>query len=150
MRALEMVINGNNCGERTPISSHHGAPLPPPSASSSSTSTNRVYRVMGSNQIGAPSSGSRTTNSAGQTPAGHGGKTIGSITNSAAFNRFQTPLRNVNNGGASGASVHREKEGIPVANRRQQRRSKSVEMWLDHKPPATPKTGNLSRPCICF
>jgi hypothetical protein len=33
------------------------------------------------------------------------------------------------------------KEGVPVANKRNQRRSKSAEMWLDHKPPNTAKIG---------
>lgn len=142
IRALEMIINTNNTFERTPISHH---PLPPTSLPlPSSLSANRTNRVINNNPIGVSSSAGRATNSTAstsnglQTPA-HGSRTIGSITNSAAFNRFQTPLRNLqlinHNIG------NRENEGRPVANRRQQRRSKSAEMWLDHKPPATPKTG---------
>ena len=33
------------------------------------------------------------------------------------------------------------REGVPVANKRNQRRSKSAEMWLDHKPANTAKIG---------
>lgn len=146
IRALEMVINTNNYVERTPISNHHAPPIaaslppPPPIPPSSSTNPNRVHRIIpqasngNNNNNSAPSSGNRNN----QTPAPHTGRPIGSITNSAAFNRFQTPLRN--NANVNGVS-NRDKEGLPVANRRQQRRSKSAEMWLDHKPPATPKTG---------
>jgi len=38
------------------------------------------------------------------------------------------------------------KEGVPVANKRNQRRSKSAEMWLDHKPPNTAKLDTVMQP----
>lgn len=145
IRALEMVINTNNSIERTPISQHnappstygsssshhHHLPPPPPPPPTSSANPNRVNRII---NTGSGGRGNTNTNGSGgsQTPAQNTNRPIGSITNSAAFNRFQTPLRN---------AINSNKEGLPVANRRQQRRSKSAEMWLDHKPPATPKTG---------
>jgi hypothetical protein len=33
------------------------------------------------------------------------------------------------------------RDGVPVANKRGQRRSRSAEHWLDHKPSTTTKTG---------
>lgn len=38
------------------------------------------------------------------------------------------------------------KEGIPVANKRNNRRSKSAEMWLDHKPVNTAKIDTVMQP----
>jgi kinesin family member 23 len=38
------------------------------------------------------------------------------------------------------------RDGIPVGNRRAQRRSKSADMWLDHKPPNTTKTDTVLQP----
>ncbi len=33
------------------------------------------------------------------------------------------------------------RDGVPVANKRAQRRSRSAENWLDHKPTTLTKTG---------
>ena len=51
------------------------------------------------------------------------------INNNVAQLPPQTPSKNL--------------EGVPVANKRNQRRSKSAEMWLDHKPPNTAKIGKF-------
>ncbi len=72
-----------------------------------------------------------------QTPSGR----IGSIINSAAYNRYQTPAKPPVPTPNVQASALRD--GVPVANRRNQRRSKSAEMWLDHRPPSTSKTGKF-------
>ena len=133
IRALEMVINTNGSSsieQRTPI--HHNFAPPTPQQ----PQTTRINRV-----VVQPNSGPRATAaSAAQTPS-HQSRPIGSITNSAAFNRFQTPMRNATNTPAVTNSRDKDQGGLPVANRRQQRRSKSADLWLDHKPPATPQTG---------
>ncbi len=58
----------------------------------------------------------------------------GSSTVTQSINRFQNA--------ANQLPPHTPlKEGVPVANKRNQRRSKSAEMWLDHKPANTAKIG---------
>lgn len=134
-------------------------PIPPQSASSMSThnATNGGSSTTSSSQNETPSTGlvnsrvnrlivdSRSSTVSGPTSSGNSSSgsarsQIGSITNSAAFNRFQTPSKSQANQQASGAL---SRDGLPVASRKQQRRSKSVETWIDHKPPATPKIGQF-------
>lgn len=62
--------------------------------------------------------------------------------------RFQSPIRSKQTVSQIQQQLQQQaqqsaavREGIPVANRRHARRSKSAEMWLDHKPAATAKLG---------
>ena len=67
--------------------------------------------------------------------------TTNTNTNSHLVNRYgQTPVR-LYNAPPIHQNVQQFKEGTPVANKRGQRRSRSAEHWLDHKPTTTMKTG---------
>ena len=70
---------------------------------------------------------------------------IGSIINSAAYNKYQTPAKPPQPVPASiqASALRDSRDGVPVGNRRAQRRSKSVEMWLDHRPHTSTKTGKI-------
>lgn len=118
------IVSGSSSNNRVLSNSGGGNEATTPMGAASSSKTNRL---LAGNQAQA------TTPSTG---SGFGNK-IGSIINSAAFNRYQTP----HNQHLQAPSAGNSREGIPVANRRLQRRSKSVETWLDHKPPMTTKTG---------
>lgn len=83
-----------------------------------------------------------------QTPS----RAVGSIINTAAYNRYQTPAGvNSKPPAAPQATPQQsngvnQRDGVPVGNRRAQRRSKSVEMWLDHRPPTATKTDTVLQP----
>ncbi len=47
--------------------------------------------------------------------------------------RYQSPIR----------GITPPTPGLPIANRRAQRRSKSADIWLDHKPPTVSKIGKF-------
>lgn len=100
----------------------------------------RINRIVAGN-LGVGRSGASTTNQQQNSVTPATGSRIGSIINSAAYNRYQTPVKSAHH---QQISTGNSREGIPVANKRHQRRSKSVEMWLDHKPPMTAKTGWLA------
>lgn len=169
IRALEKIINTNSF-HRTPLaqttnhfssgstgSRNYGMNTPNTGVISSSSSTNNsgntqfsdkpitsssVANSSGGSTIGETPIRTRIVNVAhsavksnvtSQTPSG---RVVGSILNSAAYNRYQTPSK----------QVPMPKEGVPVANRRAARRSKSAEMWLDHKPPTVTKTDTVLQP----
>lgn len=52
--------------------------------------------------------------------------------------RYQSPVR--------GVTPPSARDGVPIANRRGQRRSKSADIWLDHKPPTTTKVDTVFQP----
>lgn len=161
IKALEKIINTNNTYHRTPLSQNtnyhqrnYGLNTPNTGALSSCSSTNN----SGSGPSDKPISSSSVANSSGGSTVGEtpvrtrihnanstvksntvsqtpSGRVVGSILNSAAYNRYQTP-----------AKTPLPKEGVPVANRRAARRSKSAEMWLDHKPPTVTKTDTVLQP----
>jgi hypothetical protein len=54
-------------------------------------------------------------------------------------NRFKSPAL-----GTRIVAPPLSRDGVPVANRRAQRRSQSADNWLDHKPSSTVKTGMQS------
>lgn len=159
IKALEKIINSNSSFQRTPLShinNHHNSRnvMNTPNngfmsscSSNNSGSTQVSERPISSSSVQSSSVGStvsetpiRTrianvtsaikTSSSSHTPST--GRVVGSILNSAAYNRYQTPAKS--------------KEGVPVANRRAGRRSKSAEMWLDHKPPTVAKTDTVLQP----
>ena len=108
----------------------------------------RVNRLITENRgVGGNNNATSTSHGSSTPSSGQSSRTVGSITNNAAFNRFQaTPQRGSNIAAMNNSNIRGEIQregGIPVANRRQQRRSKSVEMWIDHKPPTTPKIGTI-------
>lgn len=113
---------------------HGGSLETPSSVTSSGMVGSRVNRLIADSRSSTVSGPNNSSSSTGSTTGSR--SQIGSIANNAAFNRFQTPSKNNGTGREMLA-----RDGRPVANRKQQRRSKSVETWIDHKPPATPKIG---------
>jgi kinesin family member 23 len=89
-----------------------------------------------------------------QTPSSSGvSSRITSITNSAANSnsqKFQTPSRNTVNQQYLRHIQQQQsalKDGIPVGNKRgYSRRSKSAEMWLDHRPNTVAKIDTVMQP----
>ncbi len=68
---------------------------------------------------------------------------VGSIINSAVYNKYQTPAKPPQ---PVPLITRQHHEGMPVANKRAGRRSKSAEMWLDHRPPTTAKIDTVLQP----
>ena len=54
------------------------------------------------------------------------------------FARYHSPTR--------GVTPPTPRDGIPIGNRRAQRRSKSADIWLDHKPPNCTKVDTVFQP----
>ncbi len=124
----------NSGGSSNSATSGADTPLSTPYRSSRIQQlTNSIVR---NNAAAAAAAVSNTPAPPPQTPSGR----IGSIINSAAYNRYQTPAKPPVPGPPS-VQASAMRDGVPVANRRNQRRSKSAEMWLDHRPPSTSKTG---------
>ncbi|CAF0834960.1 unnamed protein product [Brachionus calyciflorus] len=167
IKALEKIINTNNGYHRTPLTQttnqyHSGSTgsrnyamnTPNTGVMSSCSSTNNSGNTLSDKPISSSSMGNSSggggvgetpvrtrianvnsavkSSTSSQTPSG---RVVGSILNSAAYNRYQTPAK----------QTPLAKEGVPVANRRQ-RRSKSAETWLDHKPPTVTKTDTVLQP----
>lgn len=157
IKALEKIINTNSSFQRTPLTNmnnQHRNVMNTPNngfmsscSSTNSGSTQVSERPISTSSVQSSSVGSTVSetpvrtrianvnsaiksSSSSQTPST--GRVVGSILNSAAYNRYQTPAKS--------------KEGVPVANRRAARRSKSAEMWLDHKPPTVAKTDTVLQP----
>ena len=66
------------------------------------------------------------------------------VTNSAYHSRYQSPLRSQQP--PMPVIPTPARDGIQIANRRAQRRSKSVDLWLDHKPANTAKMDTVLQP----
>lgn len=116
-------------------------------SSSSSAAETPSYNNPAHNRVNRLIADSRSStvsgpNSSNSSSSSSSGVRIGSIANNAAFNRFQTPSKN----SQPTTTTMLSRDGMPVANRKHQRRSKSVETWIDHKPPATPKIDTVMQP----
>jgi hypothetical protein len=164
IRALEKIINTSSF--KTPMHSHIRTPMPSGSSTHStnekssfaSSSTNETPSVFRSTQ--RVTANARTAMFANnplppapppplppQTPSS---SAFSNRTNSSSSNRFQTPQRTnfyqqqyLQNIQAS--SIIKE-AATPIGNRRAQRRSKSAEMWLDHRPPNSAKIDTVLQP----
>jgi hypothetical protein len=163
IRALEKIINASSF--KTPMHSSIRTPMPSGSSthstndkSSFASSTNETPSVFRSTQRATANSraGMFANNPLPpapppplppQTPSS---SAFSNRTNSSSSNRFQTPqrtnfyqqqyLQNIQ------ASSTIKEAATPIGNRRAQRRSKSAEMWLDHRPPNSAKIDTVLQP----
>jgi hypothetical protein len=64
------------------------------------------------------------------------------------YNRYRTPAKPPvpSTTTTTGIVPSMGREGVPIANKRQQRRSRSAETWLDHKPQVTAKIDTVLQP----
>lgn len=91
-----------------------------------STATTAVARTYVQNVHSAASRFSGTGSSA--------------LTAGSSHNRFQSPVV-TNRQPPNLLNTVTKPPGVPIANKRHQRRSRSADMWLDHKPANTAKIG---------
>ena len=167
IKALEKVINTNSYrGGASAINKENRPHFATPSRTGSGdrlhhhqgTVSGGVYR---NDHVanGHPSSLSNdrpSTISVQKTPVSSTFRSDGTPMQSSSYSRSR-----VNHGSSVTQSINRfqkqhqdsllpphtpNREGVPVANKRNQRRSKSAEMWLDHKPPNTAKIETVMQP----
>jgi len=123
-----------------------------PTTSSSSSSQQRASRIASGTSVPTPSAGrsNQMSNSGGASGAAqlHALPPRFTTTNGAQSNRnrFLSPMVSSNKQ-SSVYQIQQQlqnlalKDGVPVGSKRNQRRSRSAETWLDHKPSTTTKLG---------
>lgn len=159
IRALEKVINNNNY--RTPMTNKENSNNRPtfatPARTGSAGSNGSSHHITGT-VAGHASKFENITNQQPSTISDSRSNVPKTPISSTFIRSSETPMQSTYRSTARfGSTVTQSisrynnhlppqtplKEGVPVANKRN-RRSKSAEMWLDHKPANTAKIGKYS------
>ena len=157
IKALEKVINTNNFRTPLPSNKENRGQFVTPSRNNSGGSVGGVINGgTGSSTGGSYVQGANdrppSSSSVPKTPITSGMKCETPVVSTYRSSRItHTALNQVTNGrnhvfGAANSQMPPptpSKEGVIVANKRNTRRSKSAEMWLDHRPLNLAKIGKI-------